>query len=1038
MYKTTVSCNRSESDGITGGTGVYVINMGINEFKDCSIIGNYSNSVNVGLCVDDCKLTVENTDISKNIMGNSGAYGGGVLVEDGGELEMRNSQVHNNQSAGGGAGIMVYGKLYAEDCQIYGNKAGQEGGGICGSSESSIYLAGNTVVGDADATHAPTQAEANAAGFKGNVSGNFGGAGIYFKGGLYLGHKPGNQNDFSSDANATVKIVGNYSSDRNGGGICDNNMDNSSIEENHKLYMYNTTVSHNAAASDGNGIYISKSSITIDGATTMTDNDVYLSANKVIFVDEDIVVPTDETVAIAEISLPSSVESGNILEKNEHTSVNLTNVAKHIAVNKVGYGLEVPSTATNMAQLTKFVDVIYCNRSGNITTADGTISEPYPTIALAVEKLNRLNNPMVSYEIKVLAQLVGDQVIGGNIKARKIIISGNSTGDACSIYGQNTQDSKGSVLTVKNTKTEVEIQNLKIYGGYAAGETYYEFMGGGIYIDDSCKVTLGSGVVVTGNTAGFDYNDGHGGGAYVGKGAMLVMNGDAQIANNQANRFGGGVYVDEGATFVMNDAAKITSNILTSESDQDPYGGFAVYVKDATFVMNGGEISGHQHAKQHQNRYRGAVRLEGKCIFNMSGGKITDNKDQSRGANIYAYGEGLIMNISGGEISSGNIEDSNYDLEGAGICLEGKGAILNMSGGMIMNNTIKQKSSFAYALGAGVYIGRETKFVMTGGTIANNEVLQGGCGTLGMGVCCAPKDLHSLDDKSSPATVKIGGDAYIPLGDDGKNDFYLCGDGVIDIISNLTKENVVTITPENYTHGKQLLKGLVADNVDKINLPASAVGCGIWSINNEGNLIATMPETIDLGCAPAIIRGAIGEITIVISEAEVTTKDLSELKDALDVYNDALVTLDLSNLTVSEPSDNSYNVDVSMEYILSAFHGNGPLQKITLPKFKCKDGSSYTKIGAGLLAGHQNLKTVIIPSTITQISENAFYNCSGLTTITIPETVTQIGKEAFNNCSSLTTVNFGGTNEQKDALLENIADEGNGYLKNADWICVDD
>ena len=49
-------------------------------------------------------------------------------------------------------------------------------------------------------------------------------------------------------------------------------------------------------------------------------------------------------------------------------------------------------------------------------------------------------------------------------------------------------------------------------------------------------------------------------------------------------------------------------------------------------------------------------------------------------------------------------------------------------------------------------------------------------------------------------------------------------------------------------------------------------------------------------------------------------------------------------------------------------------------------------------------KETIIPSTVTSISDWAFYGCSGLTSVTIPNRVTSIGERAFYYCSGLTSV----------------------------------
>ena len=54
----------------------------------------------------------------------------------------------------------------------------------------------------------------------------------------------------------------------------------------------------------------------------------------------------------------------------------------------------------------------------------------------------------------------------------------------------------------------------------------------------------------------------------------------------------------------------------------------------------------------------------------------------------------------------------------------------------------------------------------------------------------------------------------------------------------------------------------------------------------------------------------------------------------------------------------------------------------------------------------QNIKSVVLPSTLTSIPDNCFKGCTELKEITIPESVNSIGSNAFQNCTSLRSIDF--------------------------------
>ena len=76
----------------------------------------------------------------------------------------------------------------------------------------------------------------------------------------------------------------------------------------------------------------------------------------------------------------------------------------------------------------------------------------------------------------------------------------------------------------------------------------------------------------------------------------------------------------------------------------------------------------------------------------------------------------------------------------------------------------------------------------------------------------------------------------------------------------------------------------------------------------------------------------------------------------------------------------------------SAFSWCDSLSEIVIP-------SSVTSIGKGAFSCCDSLSEIVIPSSVTSIGDSAFYDCDSLSEIVIPSSVTSIGDSAFYNCS---------------------------------------
>ena len=61
-------------------------------------------------------------------------------------------------------------------------------------------------------------------------------------------------------------------------------------------------------------------------------------------------------------------------------------------------------------------------------------------------------------------------------------------------------------------------------------------------------------------------------------------------------------------------------------------------------------------------------------------------------------------------------------------------------------------------------------------------------------------------------------------------------------------------------------------------------------------------------------------------------------------------------------------------------------------------------LGEGTFQWCQKLKSIVLPDRITQIPDDLFYHCDALEQVTLPKEATQIGASAFSECENLRTV----------------------------------
>jgi uncharacterized protein YjdB len=91
------------------------------------------------------------------------------------------------------------------------------------------------------------------------------------------------------------------------------------------------------------------------------------------------------------------------------------------------------------------------------------------------------------------------------------------------------------------------------------------------------------------------------------------------------------------------------------------------------------------------------------------------------------------------------------------------------------------------------------------------------------------------------------------------------------------------------------------------------------------------------------------------------------------------------------------------------FDSDADIPNVVIPSYI--DGKKVVELkgiwgGFGIFCWNDNVKTVVIPNTVTSIGKQAFANCDSITTVIIPNSVISIGDDAFYKCSSLVSVHI--------------------------------
>lgn len=608
----------------------------------------------------------------------------------------------------------------------------------------------------------------------------------------------------------------------------------------------------------------------------------------------------------------------------------------------------------------------------------GTKEKPYASIEEAVKACWNAKQAFTVYlsgSLNGSAQTVPAKDTTAKTGLAESILLTGYTGNSSDVINRNLTavpaSGSGTALTINNT-APVTIKKIKITGGYTNGN------GGGINIASGTTVKLADDVLVSGNTA----------------------------------KLGGGIY-NAGTLFMYKNAivGYSASSIITTYASG--------YTYEQAVISKGGNVATGDGAGGIYNAsgtiYLGYSTTTSKD--NDFSGGVIGNYASSQGGGIFMKGGNLYMN-------KGNISWNKTETAGGGGVRVSDSAKMYMYDGNIEGNA-------AVSNGGGIYVGVNETLEMSGGTIKANTA-----GTKGGAICI------------SSGTVTLSGSAYIPYGANsstgvGKNDVSIDGEkfniSALTPPSTCTNGVVATIHPVTYDVSTKIIKNSsgYAYATSLAVIPQTSPSQS-WVVNSTDGKLKGITKLTASNISTIVNNLSETEINEILVDESFTGDNLKSFMAALNAKEScANVKLDLSKTTLnnelasSTTGPGNTSIGVISKYVTSItlpnnysagnirvglFNSNNALEELIISpankNFATANGVLYrldsegTKVSLILYPPSKSGSTYSIPSTVTKLETNCFFNNKYIQTISGLEYIETLQDQVFWDCEKLTAVDL--------------------------------